>query len=139
MQGLGIYKWNDGRMYKGQYQDDKKNGYGIYCWQDKRQYQGYWLVGKQHGLGIYSVPSENRIQFGLWEQGKRIVEWFDPDTQYKINTFQIDYTQFFKNQESIEGLPENCSFNIPSDFKDWVNTLSNRLEDLRLKTKLQDN
>ncbi|MFN9897686.1 MAG: hypothetical protein ACK55Z_02575 [bacterium] len=23
-------------MYKGQYQDDKKNGYGIYCWQDRR-------------------------------------------------------------------------------------------------------
>lgn len=96
-------------------------------------------MGKQHGLGIYSVPSENRIQFGLWEQGKRIVEWFNPETQYKINSFQIDYTKFFKNKDSIEGLPENCNFNMPGDFEEQINSLFDRLDDLRHKTKIQDN
>lgn len=96
MEGMGIYKWNDGRSYSGEYSDDKKHGYGIYRWQDGRQYSGYWVLGKQHGLGIYLVSTENREKFGLWEEGKRI-EWFSQETQDKINSFQVDYTGFFKN------------------------------------------
>ena len=91
MEGMGIYKWNDGRSYSGEYSDDKKHGYGIYRWQDGRQYSGYWVLGKQHGLGIYLVSTENREKFGLWEEGKRI-EWFSQETQDKINSFQLDYT-----------------------------------------------
>lgn len=32
MDGRGIYKWKDGRIYNGEYKDDKKHGYGIYTW-----------------------------------------------------------------------------------------------------------
>ena len=42
---------------------------------------------------------EDRIKHGLWEDGKRI-EWFSPESQQKVNTFDIDYTQFYKNQDS---------------------------------------
>jgi len=91
MEGMGIYKWNDGRSYHGEYLDDKKHGYGIYRWQDGRQYKGYWNHGKQHGLGVYQVASENREKFGLWEDGKRI-EWFSQESQTKVNNREIDYT-----------------------------------------------
>ena len=30
MEGVGVYTWNDGRKYEGEYKDDKKHGYGIY-------------------------------------------------------------------------------------------------------------
>lgn len=83
---MGIYKWNDGRSYQGQYLDDKKHGYGIYRWTDGRQYSGYWNVGKQHGLGVYLVAADNRIKHGLWEDGKRI-EWFNEESQNKINNY----------------------------------------------------
>ena len=52
----GIMNFSDGRVYEGDYKDDKKHGFGIYTWSDGRKYQGYWARGKQHGLGMYSVP-----------------------------------------------------------------------------------
>ena len=36
MHGYGIYKWNDGRKYEGQYFHDKKEGFGKYYWNDGR-------------------------------------------------------------------------------------------------------
>ena len=36
MHGFGVYKWKDGRMYEGEYFDDKKSGYGVYIWSDGR-------------------------------------------------------------------------------------------------------
>lgn len=90
MEGIGIYKWSDGRSYEGEYIDDKKHGYGIYRWADGRAYAGYWNLGKQHGLGVYTVATENRKKHGLWEEGKRI-EWFSSDSQAKVNSHQIDY------------------------------------------------
>ena len=60
MDGIGIYIWPDGRIFKGQYRDDKKEGFGIYLWPDGRKYSGWWLDGKQHGLGTYTTYKENR-------------------------------------------------------------------------------
>ena len=42
MHGIGYYKWADGRQYKGEYINDKKNGFGIYSWNDGRSYRGLW-------------------------------------------------------------------------------------------------
>ena len=30
MNGYGEFKWPDGRIYKGNYKDDQKDGYGIF-------------------------------------------------------------------------------------------------------------
>ena len=79
-----MYRWKDGRVFSGEYLNDKKHGYGIYEWDDDRKYSGYWANGKQHGLGVYHVPKEDRIKHGLWEDGKR-VEWFKPESQEKVN------------------------------------------------------
>ena len=49
MHGEGIYTWQDGRMYKGQYENDRKHGYGTYTWNDGKQYAGWWQNGKQQG------------------------------------------------------------------------------------------
>ena len=84
MEGMGIYIWNDGRVYQGQYKDDKKHGFGVYTWADGRCYEGYWYRGKQHGVGTYFVPKDEKLKFGLWEDGKRI-EWFDQEQVSSIN------------------------------------------------------
>jgi len=46
MHGQGTYRWGDGRMFIGQYVDDRKSGLGIYLWADGRAYHGEWLQGK---------------------------------------------------------------------------------------------
>ena len=42
MEGKGIFKWPDGRVYEGEYKNDKKDGYGEFEWADGRKYKGYW-------------------------------------------------------------------------------------------------
>lgn len=81
MHGEGTYRWGDGRMFMGQYVDDKKSGQGIYLWADGRAYHGEWQGGKQHGIGYYIVPDEKnkdelKIKKGVWASGKR-QEWRD--------------------------------------------------------------
>jgi len=79
MHGKGIYTWQDGRRYEGEYVDDKKHGYGIYTWADGRKYEGYWAYGKQHGKGKYLLP-DGSIKIGLWQNGKRI-SWVDDENE----------------------------------------------------------
>lgn len=91
MEGLGIYTWHDGRIYEGEYKDDKKHGYGIYQWADGRKYMGYWNKGKQNGLGVYIVGKDDKVKYGIWEEGKRI-KWLDPETEVAlINNREMDY------------------------------------------------
>jgi hypothetical protein len=42
MNGEGRLTWADGKLYKGQWKDDKKHGYGEYLWDDGRKHRGEW-------------------------------------------------------------------------------------------------
>ena len=75
MHGHGLYKWPDGRMYEGNYFNDKKEGYGVYTYPDGRCYKGNWSNGKQHGEGIFISP-EGIQRKGEWRNGKR-THWLD--------------------------------------------------------------
>lgn len=54
MHGVGLFQWSDGRVYIGEYIDDKKHGKGVFEWYyiyiinrpDGRKYIGYWSEGK---------------------------------------------------------------------------------------------
>ena len=46
MHGYGDFSWADGRVYKGEYVDDKKEGQGVFIWPDGREYNGMWKNGK---------------------------------------------------------------------------------------------
>ena len=46
MYGEGSFKWPDGRTYKGQYKQDKREGHGVFSWPDGRRYEGLWQDGK---------------------------------------------------------------------------------------------
>lgn len=92
MEGIGSYHWSDGRLYQGEYLEDKKHGFGTYQWADGRIYVGYWCRGKQHGLGTYKTQESETMRYGLWENGKRIT-WFDSEETIKgIIDRSLDYT-----------------------------------------------
>jgi hypothetical protein len=46
MNGVGIYKWLDGRIYEGEFVKDERCGFGVHKWADKREYKGYWSKGE---------------------------------------------------------------------------------------------
>jgi hypothetical protein len=73
MHGTGTYKWQDGRMYHGEYKQDKKHGFGVYVWADGRAYLGQWRDGKQDSERVYILPN-GTVRKGLWEGDKR-KEW----------------------------------------------------------------
>ena len=118
MDGIGVYTWQDGRQYRGEYKDDKKHGYGIYTWSDGRTYSGHWCRGKQHGLGTYDVPGQP-TKFGLWEEGKRI-EWFENDQYGKITNGQLDYKMYFRKTESGFNVDQFATFDVPNKFHERV-------------------
>lgn len=126
MDGIGVYTWQDGRQYRGEYKDDKKHGYGIYTWSDGRTYSGHWCRGKQHGLGTYSVPGQS-TKCGLWEEGKRI-EWFDEDQQKEIKANKLDYKMYFRKTESGFNVDAIATFEVPSNFHNRVQETVNKFK-----------
>ena len=37
---IGIYQWSDGRVFDGDWKNNKMEGYGIFTWPDGRRYEG---------------------------------------------------------------------------------------------------
>jgi hypothetical protein len=126
MEGLGVYFWADGRRYEGQYDKDKKSGFGLYYWTDGRHYAGWWSSGKQHGLGVYLDPKKGKMKYGLWEGGKRMM-WFEQEQIDLIQKRTLDYTTFFKEPESINSVPPNCTFSKPPDFDTKLSIIKREL------------
>ena len=46
MNGKGVFTWEDGKRYEGEYQNDKKHGQGTFTWADKKSFSGGWKNGK---------------------------------------------------------------------------------------------
>lgn len=73
MHGTGQMTYIDGRIYKGEYYEDKKHGQGLYMWPNGKMYEGDWYQGKQHGKGTFT-NTKGISQTGTWSNGK-IVNW----------------------------------------------------------------
>lgn len=78
MHGNGVYIWNDGRKYEGEYQYDKKHGHGVYIWADGRRYDGSWANGLRNGKGKY-ILKNGSYREGVWLDDKR-VKWIDENS-----------------------------------------------------------
>ena len=75
MHGFGTFKWPDGRIYRGNYALDAKEGHGVFEWPDGRRYEGNWHNGVQHGEGVL-VSAKSLRRKALFENGRRVV-WLD--------------------------------------------------------------
>ena len=76
MNGKGKFEWPDGRIYDGEYKNDKKEGHGDFTWPDGRKYDGNWKNGKQDGEGKFYNPKIKQWKKGIWKEGKRI-KWIN--------------------------------------------------------------
>jgi hypothetical protein len=72
MHGSGTFKFPDGRVYKGEFFNDKRHGKGTMMWPDGRKYEGEWKAGKQHGNGTQSNNETSKK--GKFSNGK-LVHW----------------------------------------------------------------
>ncbi|HCT30597.1 MAG TPA: hypothetical protein DIW31_07645, partial [Bacteroidales bacterium] len=66
--GEGTYLYADGEKYTGKVIKNKRNGFGIYNWLAGSSYSGNWKDGHQDGYGTY-VAAEGTVQTGTFENG----------------------------------------------------------------------
>ena len=52
-EGRGIYYYNDGERYEGDWKNDLKDGKGIYYYNDGERYEGDWKNDLKQGKGIF--------------------------------------------------------------------------------------
>ena len=76
MDGFGIFTWNDGRRYEGQFKNDKKEGFGKLTCPDGRVYEGDWADGKQNGVGKYCSSVNVKMRKSEWRDGVRL-RWLE--------------------------------------------------------------
>ena len=69
--GKGIYYWKkENEYYKGDYINNIKNGNGLYLFNNGNIYYGNWFNGKPNGKGNYET--KNKIYSGQWKDGNLI-------------------------------------------------------------------
>lgn len=65
MHGDGTYTWNDGRVYNGEWSDDKMHGKGIFTWPDGRIYDGFFendQIIDQSKTATITLPDESQYK-----------------------------------------------------------------------------
>jgi hypothetical protein len=69
--GQGTYTLPDGRIYVGEFKDNKYHGQGILTFPDASKYMGEFKDGKYNGQGTYTLP-DGRIYVGEFKNGKPV-------------------------------------------------------------------
>ncbi len=59
MHSYGNLEWNDGRLYKGEFKDNKFHGKGVYHYRSGKIFDGYFMNGKKHGKGTITFPDQS--------------------------------------------------------------------------------
>ena len=66
----GTYAWKDGRLYEGQWRNNRMNGCGKFLWPDGHFYEGEYIDDIKEGKGKFVWP-DRRVFQGTWRRGKR--------------------------------------------------------------------
>ncbi|CAD8121411.1 unnamed protein product [Paramecium sonneborni] len=66
--GLGVILSNNGRIYEGQFENDRKHGQGYERFPDKTSYEGTYINGKPDGKGKF-LWANGEVYEGGWLNG----------------------------------------------------------------------
>lgn len=51
--GHGVFKWNNGEIFEGNWENGMKNGHGTWSSPKGDFYEGHWQNNRQHGQGTF--------------------------------------------------------------------------------------
>ncbi len=92
--GKGIYKWNDGGVYEGDFKNGGREGYGKINLIDGSSYEGNWVKNKKEGQGTYTFK-DGRYLEGIWKEDN-----IDPNKIAKFFYEKGYYLGYFVPQEN---------------------------------------
>lgn len=70
MHGYGIYTYQNGRVYEGQWDGGFKEGKGIFTWPNQDKYEGQFHRDNCHGYGVQTYAN-SRVYKGEWTHNKK--------------------------------------------------------------------
>jgi hypothetical protein len=68
-EGQGSMTWTGGTSYSGSFKNNQLDGYGTCTWKNGNKYAGNWKNDKQDGKGVYFY-SDGTKKGGTWENGE---------------------------------------------------------------------
>jgi len=82
------YRWNDGRIYDGQFSEDKRHGKGMFTWPDGAVYDGDFVNGQRqgHGKNMFADGGQGTVRRVLerWATISRgMAKWNSTRTRYR--------------------------------------------------------
>ena len=111
--GFGVYTWESGHRYEGDYLNGKRSGQGVYLWPSGQKYLGRFQDGNYHGQGslIYANGSED---IGIWDNGLLLSPVLTIDTHNYDDESLITDTNVISNtleaNESQDVISRSSSF-----------------------------
>ena len=142
--GYGVYVWDNGERYEGNWANGKRNGQGTNVYKNGSMFTGIWKDDQQHGYGTFTYIKESDFDkymgdyishkatgYGtlLWKSGQKYVG------QFKEGYFHGEGTMYYKNGTVEAGLWEYDKFKGKKELKsgciagDCVNGFGTKLYD----------
>jgi len=66
--GIGLYRWENGDLYLGDWESGKRTGFGIALSASGYIYKGFFAAGKRQGEGIF-IFADSSKKVGMWSEG----------------------------------------------------------------------
>lgn len=68
--GKGVYKYNSGAVYEGDFKDSLRHGIGTMTYSGGDKYVGMWSNNKKHGFGSYEYATGSNYK-GMWDNDEK--------------------------------------------------------------------
>lgn len=69
--GKGVFVWNDGSRYEGDFKNGERNGTGVYYYNSGAKYVGEQKNGGRNGVGTYYYPNGDKF-IGEWKDERKV-------------------------------------------------------------------
>ena len=89
-------------------------------------------VYRTNDSNMTRMEYEEEINFGLWEEGKRVM-WFEKEYQReRIQSNEMDVSQFMSTKNAMAGAPKQSfkNFNTPGNFEERVSEVKEKVDKL---------
>ena len=122
LNGVAIYKYNNGDSYIGEVKQGTPSGLGIRKFKDGGYYIGQYLNNESSGWGIYYFKSNNKYVLGQVKDNA--INGFATSVD-KLDMLSLQRGIFkdFNYRKSSKSIEPQCkgSYINPRDSKDWTN------------------